>query len=70
MLFGQLGAAIRDHREALERIIGVVTIVLGVVFLGGIGLLQREFKFHRLPQPGWSARRCSVRRSGWPGRRA
>jgi cytochrome c-type biogenesis protein len=52
VLFGQLGAAISDHRQALERIMGVVTIVLGIVFLGGIGLLQREIKWHRLPQPG------------------
>jgi len=52
VLFGQFGAAISDHRQALERIMGVVTILLGVVFLGGIGLLQREFKVHRLPQPG------------------
>ena len=52
VLFGQLGAAISDHRLALERVMGVVTIVLGVVFLGGVGLLQREFKVHRLPQPG------------------
>ena len=52
VLFGQFGAAISDHRIALERVMGVVTIVLGVVFLGGIGLLQREVKWHRLPQPG------------------
>ncbi|MGH8861058.1 MAG: cytochrome c biogenesis CcdA family protein [Jatrophihabitantaceae bacterium] len=52
VLFGALGAAVNEHRQALERIMGVVTIVLGVVFLGGIGLLQREVKFHRLPRPG------------------
>jgi cytochrome c-type biogenesis protein len=52
VLFGQFGAAISDHRQTLERIMGVVTILLGVVFLGGIGLLQREFKVHHLPQPG------------------
>jgi cytochrome c-type biogenesis protein len=52
VLFGQFGAAISDHRVALERIMGVITILLGIVFLGGIGLMQREFKLHRLPRPG------------------
>src|SRR6185437_8640439 len=52
VLFGSLGAAIRDHALAIERVLGVVTIVMGVVFLGGIGFLQRERRIHRLPTPG------------------
>lgn len=52
VLFGQFGQAISDHRVTLERIMGAVTILLGIVFLGGVGLLQREFKLHRLPRPG------------------
>jgi cytochrome c-type biogenesis protein len=52
VLFGQVGATISDHRQTLERVMGIITILLGIVFLGGIGLLQREFKFHRLPRPG------------------
>lgn len=52
VLFGALGASIRDHRLLIERVLGVVTIVLGVVFLGGVGVLQREFKSHRLPRAG------------------
>jgi cytochrome c-type biogenesis protein len=52
VLFGSLGAAIRDHAVAIERVLGVATIVMGVVFLGGIGFLQREFRIHRLPQAG------------------
>jgi cytochrome c-type biogenesis protein len=52
VLFGSLGAAIRDHTLAIERVLGVVTIVMGVVFLGGIGFLQRELKVHTLPTPG------------------
>jgi cytochrome c-type biogenesis protein len=51
-LFGELGAQIFAHQRVLEQIMGVVTILLGVVFLGGIGLLQREVKVHRLPRPG------------------
>jgi cytochrome c-type biogenesis protein len=52
VLFGSLGAAIRDHAVGIERVLGVVTILMGVVFLGGIGFLQREVRFHRLPSAG------------------
>jgi cytochrome c-type biogenesis protein len=52
VLFGEIGFWINAHREALERVLGIVTIVLGVVFLGGIGFLQREVKWHKLPPAG------------------
>jgi cytochrome c-type biogenesis protein len=52
VLFGSLGAAIRTHTTLIERVLGAVTIVMGIVFLGGIGFLQREFKVHKLPSPG------------------
>ncbi|MEO8889747.1 MAG: cytochrome c biogenesis protein CcdA [Jatrophihabitantaceae bacterium] len=52
VLFGRLGAAIRDHSVAIERVLGVITIVMGVVFLGGIGFMQREVRIHKLPTPG------------------
>ena len=52
VLFGTLGATIRAHNLLIERILGGITIVLGVVFLGGIGVLQRELKIHRLPRAG------------------
>jgi cytochrome c-type biogenesis protein len=52
LLFGQLGSSINSHRKGLEQIMGVVTIVLGVVFLGGFGFLQREVRVHKLPRAG------------------
>jgi cytochrome c-type biogenesis protein len=52
VLFGELGSSINQHRKGLEQILGVVTIVLGIVFLGGFGFLQREVKVHRLPRAG------------------
>lgn len=51
-LFGSLGASIASHHVALERVFGIVTIAMGVVFLGGIPMLQRELKLHRLPAMG------------------
>ncbi len=51
-LVGGLGAALRDHSVAIERVLGGLTILLGLVFLGRIGPLQREFKIHKLPPAG------------------
>jgi cytochrome c-type biogenesis protein len=51
-LFGQLGGDIRLHAVALEQVLGGLTIVMGLVFLGRIGFLQRELKIHRLPRAG------------------
>lgn len=51
-LFGTLGSAIATHHVALERVFGVLTIGLGVVFLGGVPALQREFKLHSVPAIG------------------
>jgi cytochrome c-type biogenesis protein len=52
VLFGELGDSIRSHAKTIERVLGVVTIVMGVVFLGAIPLLQRELRFTRLPRAG------------------
>ena len=51
-LFGSLGSAIAVHHLALERIFGVITIGLGLVFLGRFAPAQREVKLHRLPPAG------------------
>ena len=51
-LFGALGSSIADHRVGLEQVFGAVTIVMGVVFMGGLPLLQRERKLHVLPAVG------------------
>jgi cytochrome c-type biogenesis protein len=51
-LFGGLGEAIQDHRLGIERLLGVVTILLGLVFLGWIPALQREVRLRRLPKAG------------------
>lgn len=51
-LFGSLGSSISVHHLALERVFGVVTVLMGLVFLGRFSYLQRERKVHRLPQLG------------------
>ena len=52
VLFGSLGSAIRDNRVAIERVLGAVTVVLGLAFMGFIPVLQREVKIHRRPPAG------------------
>ncbi len=51
-LFGTFGSTLKLHQRQIEQVLGAVTIVLGIVFLGGFSFLQREFKTHRLPRAG------------------
>jgi cytochrome c-type biogenesis protein len=52
VFFGTLGSWFRDHALTIERVLGVVTIAMGIVFLGGFGFLQRELRIHKLPRAG------------------
>jgi cytochrome c-type biogenesis protein len=44
--------ALLDNETLLERIGGIVTIVMGLVFLGLIPLLQRDVRPHAAPRAG------------------
>jgi cytochrome c-type biogenesis protein len=52
VFFGALGRSVRGNTDTIQRVLGVVTIVMGVAFLGAIPFLQRELRFHRLPRAG------------------
>jgi cytochrome c-type biogenesis protein len=52
ILFGELGSSIATHRVTIERVLGAITILMGVVFVGAVPALQREWRVHRLPRPG------------------
>jgi cytochrome c-type biogenesis protein len=51
-LFGNIGSRLLAHEDAVNRVGGVVAIVLGIVFLGLLPRLQREWRFHQLPRAG------------------
>ncbi len=51
-LFGGLGAALLVHRDVVDRVLGALTVLLGLSFLGLVPGLQREIRFHRLPAAG------------------
>src|SRR5439155_6813815 len=52
VLLGSFAAAIRDHTVTIERVLGVVVIAMGIVFMGGFPFLQRQWKIRRLPAAG------------------
>lgn len=51
-LFGGLGGALFANADVITRVLGVLTIVLGLAFLGLIPGLQRDFRIHRVPAAG------------------
>ena len=51
-LFGSLGSLLLEHKTVVDRVLGVLTVLLGLAFMGLIPGMQREVRFHRLPSPG------------------
>lgn len=52
-LFGNFGWTLQEHKETISKILGVVTIVMGLAFMGVLGGFgQREFRFHIKPTLG------------------
>lgn len=52
VLFGELGTLLLRQQEWITRILGVVTIVLGLVFMGYVPGLQREWRISHAPAVG------------------
>jgi cytochrome c-type biogenesis protein len=55
VVFGALGNALIEHQTAITRVLGALTVVLGLVFLGGFGFLQKDLRVHRVPAVGIAA---------------
>ncbi len=55
--FGQLGYYLGEYQRTLTKVLGVVVIVLGLVFLGlfRVPVLQRDFRVHSVPFVGVGA---------------
>ena len=51
-LFGALGGALLSHQELIQRVAGVLVIVLGLMFAGWLPGMTREFRLHRAPTIG------------------
>lgn len=50
-LFGSLGSAIAANQNVIARVLGVFTIIMGLIFMGRINLL-RSFKVNRIANSG------------------
>ncbi len=51
-LFGSLAGSLQAHEVVVDRVLGSVTVLLGLAFLGLIPGMQREVKIHALPKAG------------------
>ncbi len=51
-LFGGLGGALVAHKAVVDRVLGALTVLLGLSFLGLVPGMQRELRFHALPDAG------------------
>lgn len=54
-LTGAAGAWLFVHYDQLNIVLGVIMILLGIAFLGGIGFLRRDWRIHRVPAVGLTA---------------
>ncbi|GAB2871930.1 cytochrome c biogenesis CcdA family protein [Nocardioides pacificus] len=56
VLLGSISGAVGDwlfiYRRELNIVLGVISIVLGLVFMGVVGLFQRDLRFHAVPSVG------------------
>jgi cytochrome c-type biogenesis protein len=51
-LVANVGHLLLTHKRALDAVLGVLVIALGLAFLGLVPGLQREIRVHRLPAAG------------------
>lgn len=52
VLFGSIGASLLAYQDTINRVLGVIVIVMGLAFMGAIPGLQRDWRLHRAPT--WS----------------
>ena len=54
--FGGAGRWLLEYQASIEKVVGVVVILLGIMFLGLVPGFYREFRIRWLPSPGvWGA---------------
>jgi cytochrome c-type biogenesis protein len=54
-LFGVVGTFLAVHSSVLTKVLGAVTIVLGLAFVGLVPWLQRDIRIHQVPAVGLGA---------------
>jgi cytochrome c-type biogenesis protein len=51
-IFGGLGSQLLVHQRVIDVVLGLVTVLLGLAFVGLLPGMQRELRFHSLPRAG------------------
>jgi cytochrome c-type biogenesis protein len=64
-----LSDAMLVNEQLLQRLGGVITIVMGLVFLGAFPVLQRGMRPRHTPATACGALRCAAPSTAWAGRR-
>jgi cytochrome c-type biogenesis protein len=54
-IFGSVGDWLVVYQRQIEVVLGLVTILLGVAFVGLVPMLQRDVRVHRVPAVGLAA---------------
>jgi cytochrome c-type biogenesis protein len=54
-IFGSLGDWLVSYRHPISIVLGALTILLGIAFLGLVPVLQRDVRVHRVPAVGLAA---------------
>ena len=54
-LSGALGDLLWDHMREISVVLGLVTILVGIAFLGLVPWMQRDVRFHKVPAVGLAA---------------
>lgn len=52
VLFGSIGAQLLEYQSVIDRVLGILLIVMGLAFMGMIPALQRERRMHMIPKWG------------------
>jgi len=51
-LVANIGITLQTHKLALDIVLGILVVVLGLAFLGAVPGMQREVRIHWLPRAG------------------
>jgi cytochrome c-type biogenesis protein len=54
-LSGALGEWLWQYKDQISTVLGVVTILVGLVFMGVVPFLQRDVRLHKVPAVGLAA---------------
>ncbi len=55
LFFGSIGQWLFEQTDTLNVVLGVITVVLGLVFLGVVPYFQRDVRLHKVPAVGLAA---------------